>query len=431
MTFDSERALVGAVLLDADAYWRTADVVKGDDFGDRDLRELWEVTAGIIRAGGQSDAVTVGDAVPRLAVLASEIASSTPSAANARAYAAIVARRATERRVKQAGQRIAALGASDDMVGEAQRILATCVPSQGSGIRRFGEVFRSAMKGLLQRAEAEGDLTGLPTGYETLDELTGGWQPADLVIVAARPSVGKTAFALQSALTPVAAGTPVLFFSLEMSGEQLSDRATAHIGGVNALHLRTPSKMEEDEWGKITATGANVDAMPLLICDDSGVTVEAICARARQQNMTERLGMVVIDYLTYIQPPKAETVAEGIQHITRMLKSLAKELKIPVVLLSQLNRDGDDEPTLKHLRGSGAIEQDADVVIFLHRPNKENRELVKVTVAKQRSGPLGDFHLMAKMDKMRFYPTEWVAPVRQERPSFGKRRESYGRDDRD
>jgi replicative DNA helicase len=138
--------------------------------------------------------------------------------------------------------------------------------------------------------------------------------------------------------------------------------------------------------------------------------------------MTERLGLIVIDYLTYIAPPRAESVAEGIQHITRALKGLAKELQVPVMLLSQLNREGDDEPGLKHLRSSGAIEQDADVIIFLHRPNKENRELVKAVVAKQRNGPCGDFHLAAKMDKMRFYPCEFTPPPKQERPTFGKRR---------
>lgn len=421
MSFDAERALVGAVLLDPMAYWQVADMVRPEDIASSDLRELWNTTAGIIQSGGESDAVTVGDVRPNLAGLALDIASTTPSAANVRAYAGIVARRAVERRIKQAGQRIAALSGGD-VLGEAQRILASCVPNTTNGPRYLREFFRESMQGLVDRAQTEGDLTGVPTGFPALDELTCGWQRSDLIIVGARPSVGKTAFALQSAIKAAESGVPVLFFSLEMSGRQLADRALSHVGHVNSLHIRDPRRMEEDEWGKITGAKPIIDGYPLIVDDSSGLNVEGISARARQWNMTERLGAIVIDYLTYIQPPKAETVAEGIQHITRALKGLAKELKVPVILLSQLNRDGDEEPTMKHLRSSGAIEQDADVIIFLHRPNKENRELVKVKVEKQRNGPCGDFYLAAKMEKMRFYPTEYEAPAKAERPSFGRRK---------
>ena len=406
-TFDAESALLGAILLAPEAYWKVADIVVADDFASRDMRDLWTEAAKLIQHGDAADAVTIGEHLPKLAQLAVELASTTPSAANVRAYAELVAKRATERRVKSAGSRIAAL-VGDDMLGEAQRILGACVPRAMGTVRHVADFLRGSLQGIIERSQSDGELTGLATGFEKLDELTGGWQPSDLIIVGARPSVGKTAFALQSALESAARKTPILFVSLEMSGIQLADRALSHVGHVNALHIRNPKQMEEHEWPKITQAKAELDEYTLRVDDSSGLTVEAICARARQMDSEERLGMLVIDYLTYIQPPKAETVAEGIQHITRMLKGLAKELKIPVMLLSQLNREGDDEPTLKHLRSSGAIEQDADVVVFLHRPDKSNVQLIKAIVAKQRNGPLGEFFLSAQMEKMRFYPCQYT-----------------------
>lgn len=424
-TFDAEGALLGAVMLAPEAYWKVADVVTADDFASRDMRDLWTECARLIQRGDSADPVTLGEHLPNLAVLTVELATTTPSAANARAYAELVAKRATERRVKAAGSRIANL-TGEDLLGEAQRILGACVPKIAGTIRHVADYLRGSLKGIVERAQSEGELTGIATGFEKLDELTGGWQRTDLIIVGARPSVGKTAFALQAALQAASVKTPVLFVSLEMSGIQLADRALSHVGHVNALHIRNPKQMEDHEWAKITEAKGTLDEYTLRIDDSIGVTVEAICARARQIDSEERLGLLVIDYLTYIQPPKAETVAEGIQHITRMLKGLAKELQIPVMLLSQLNRDGDEEPTLKHLRSSGAIEQDADMVIFLHRPDKSNLQLVKAVVAKQRNGPLGEFFLSAQMEKMRFYPCEYAPQEKTSGfKSMGKARPRY------
>lgn len=407
--FDAEAAVIGAILLAPEAYWKIADLLTPDDFGSRDMRDLWTEAAKLIQKGDAADAVTIGERLPNLAMLAVELATTTPSAANARAYAELVAKRATERRVKAAGSRIANL-TGEDLLGEAQRILGACVPKVAGTIRHVADFLRGSLQGMIERAQSDNELTGVATGFDELDELTGGWQRTDLIIVGARPSVGKTAFALQTALQAASVKTPVLFVSLEMSGIQLADRALAHVGHVNALHIRNPKQMEDHEWAKITEAKKTLDEYALRVDDSIGVTVEALCARARQIDAEERLGLLVIDYLTYIAPPKAETVAEGVQHITRMLKGLAKELQIPVMLLSQLNRDGDDEPTLKHLRSSGAIEQDADVVILLHRPDKANLRLVKVIVAKQRNGPLGDFFLSAQMEKMRFYPCQYTPP---------------------
>lgn len=425
--FDAESAVVACALRDSSAYWRVADLVTPEDFRNTGLRAVWTVIGDQLRKGAPADAVTIGDVAPDLGVLAVDVASHSPGSVQyIRSYAELMSRRALERRVKQAGQRIAQLG-GEDVLGEAQRILASCTPRSGASIGMLSDFVRKSLAGVMEREQAQQALAGVATGFEDLDELTGGWQRTDLVVVAARPSVGKTAFALQSAIAAASANVPTMFVSLEMNGTQLADRAVSHITGVNALHIRNPRDMDEDEWPLLTSVTTRTEDLPLRIDESSSSTVDAIAARVRQVDAEQRLGLVVIDYLTYITPPKSETTAEGIQIITRMLKALAKELNLPVILLSQLNRDGDDEPELKHLRGSGAIEQDADVVVFLHRPDKANRELVKVKVAKQRNGPLGDFHLHADMARMRFSPTEYSAPALPFRPRNSRGFDSQAR----
>jgi replicative DNA helicase len=249
-------------------------------------------------------------------------------------------------------------------------------------------------------------LTGVPTSLEWLDEQTAGWQRGDLVILAARPSLGKTALAIQAALHAAETGRSVLFFSLEQSGAQIAERAISHLSGVSMQAVLQPKRIEEHEWPKITAASARIDALPLLIDESGALTVDAICARSRQADASKRLGLIVIDYLTQIMPPKANTTADAVQQITRQLKALAKALNVSIILLSQLNRDGDGKPALKHLRDSGAIEQDADVVIFLHRPDESRRDLIELSIAKHRNGACDSTFLAAHMERMRFVQTD-------------------------
>lgn len=422
--FDAESAVLRCVMDDASAYWQIADLVTDDDFQQPDLRSLWRVAAELIRSGKPSDAVTVGDVRPGLAQLALDVQRNTlATVRNVRAYAGLLGRRGLERKVRHVGQRIAQLS-GDDVLGEAQRMLATCSPRGGSEVGTLGHFAEQSMTALVERAERTEEMVGVPTGFDELDTLTGGWQRTDLVVLAARPSVGKTAWALQSALHAAGHGHPVMFVSLEMNGRQLSDRALSHLAGVNSLHIRDPKHLMENwEWEAMTRAKARADELPFRIDESATSTVEAIAARVRQVNAETRLGLVVIDYLTYIRPPKADNQAEAIQEITRALKSLAKELQLPVVLLAQLNRDGDGEPEMVHLRGSGAIEQDADLILFLHRPNANDRDYIKAKVAKQRNGPLGQFFLRADMSRMRFHPTIEDVPAPASRPmDFGAMR---------
>lgn len=424
MSFNPEHALVGAVMVDAEAYWRVADIVTADDFADTECRELWTVIQDLAGRRQPFDPFTIGDREPKLYQAAIDF-SATGIAANARAYAEIVGKRATERRVRLAGQRIAKLQ-GDDVLAEAQRLVGSCVPKSSHAVRRASDFAREALRSLIERHEATDSVTGVPTGIARLDELTAGWQRGNLVILGARPGLGKTALALQLAIHAARCQFPVFIASLEMTGVELCDRILSHCGEIDGQHIRVPKQMEDHEWPRLTAAKEELDSLPIVIDESSALTVDAICARVRQANATQRLGLVVIDYLTQIMPPKAEKMADAVQIITRQLKALAKELRVPVLLLSQLNRDLHGEPTLNNLRDSGAVEQDADIVMFLWRPEPEQRQnLIALTIAKQRNGPIGRVYLDAQMNIMRFVPTQYTEKVTPIRKSRGYGGQSY------
>lgn len=403
--FDAEGAVLGACLLVPDAYWRVADLIGPEDFSRDTYAEIWQSLGEIVRAGHPIDPVTFGEHCPKYAVLAVEIADATPGAANVRSYAEIVQRNAITRRVRASGQRIAKLG-GEDVLGEAQRILGACAPRMASAIKPAKDHLQASVAMMAERCEQTEILTGVPTSLDWLDEQLAGWQRDDLIILAARPSVGKTALAVQAALHAANAGHPVLFLSLEMAGHQLTNRMLASLSGVDLQSIRQPKRIDETQWPRISTAGERIAKAPLWIDDTSALSLDGVCARVRQANAMQRLALVVIDYLTMIIPPKAQNVNEGLQIVTRRLKQLAKELRVPIILLSQLNRDGDAKPTLTSLRDSGAIEQDADVVLLLHRPNAAQRELIELLIAKQRNGPTGECFLHFAGDTQRFTPTE-------------------------
>lgn len=422
---DAESAVLGGCLIDPQAYWRVADMLVADDFSSTENRAIFETIAKLCRAGVVPDFVTVGEALPGtpMSHLAA-LANNTPGASNVRGYAGWITQAATERKVQAAGTRIAKLKGAD-AVGEAQRIIGSCVPRMAGAVKPIRDFLRESVAQMQERCDATETLSGVPTGFAKLDEMTAGWQRGDLIILASRPSVGKTAFALQTSLCAAQAGTPVLFMSLEMTGRQLSDRALSHLGHVSSVSIREPKRLDDDGWSKTLRAGSVIDKLPLLIDESSALTIDAIAARVRQTDATTRLGLVVIDYLTQITPPRAESTTEAIQAITRQLKALAKEIQVPIMLLSQLNREGADKPQLSNLRSSGAIEQDADIVAFLHRPDSSNRDLIEFSIAKQRNGPTGEFYLTAQMDTMRFDPCEWSQPIATTRRGFVGARDAF------
>jgi replicative DNA helicase len=413
---DAEGAVLGAMMIDPRAYFRVADIVSADDFATGQHRRLFDVIEQQAKSGGDPDAVTIGEISPDLAGLAVELASVTPGAANITAYAEIVARHAMERRVIQAGQRIAKLSGAD-AYAEARAILDACQPRSLQSVVTLKSAMRDWFSDVSAKAEAETEteLTGLPTSIPWLDEQTGGLQPGNLIIVAARPSVGKTLLGLQIALHAGLEGQAGMFFSLEMSAQQLADRAVSALGKVSTHALRRPKSMTDEDWSAITTGVTRGSPLPLWIDDSSGVTASDVAARSIQQNATRRLSCIVVDYLGLMRHPRADRHDLAIGQTTAALKALAKRLQVPVILLAQLNRDGDNaRPTMRMLRDSGSIEQDADVIVFLHRPSEENWSQIELILAKQRSGPTGSTWLYGDYSHMWFKPGE--APDRTEPP---------------
>lgn len=422
---NAEGAVLGASMCSAEAYWRIADLLVPDDFATAAHRQIFTAIREAARKDEPFDAITIGDSQPNVATLAVELANAEGwRTANVRAYAEIVTSAAVARRVKLAGQQIARLD-GPDVLGQAQQIMGACLPRHIGSVKHIREYIRASVMELQRRVDAKGEMTGIPTSLKGLDDLTCGWQNGDLIVLAARPSVGKTAFTIQALVNACRHGKHSLFFSLEMTGVKIADRVQAHVAQVNAAGMRRPELFDNADFGALFNAAAEIAELPLHIDETPALTVEALCARARQLHATQHVDLIAIDYLTQMSPPTGKNLstADALQIITRALKGLAKELNVPVILLSQLNRDGEGHrPGLKALRDSGAIEQDADVVIFLHRPDAENREHVVLIVEKQRDGETGDIHLDANMRHQRF--TETDAPTKSDRAPTGMR--GYG-----
>lgn len=418
----AETAVLGACLCNAQAYWRVADVLVPEDFSRGVHVRLFAWIRDAARAGDAFDAVTLAEAVPQMAGIAMDLSGSEGwRQGNVRAYAQLVAQQAISRRLRAAGQQIAKLDGADAL-GQAQQLLGECLPRHAGQVRHIREYLRASVAELQRRVNAKGEMTGIPTSLPRLDELTCGWQPGDLIVIAARPSIGKTAFCVQSLVNAARHGKRVLFFSLEMTGVKIADRIQAHIAQVNAAGMKRPELFDDADFGALFNAASEVAELPLYIDETPALTVEALGARARQLHATQGVDLIAIDYLTQMTPPGGPRMSttDALQIVTRSLKSLAKELQVPVILLSQLNRDGEGHrPGLKALRDSGAIEQDADVVIFLHRPDAANREQLTLIVEKQRDGECDDVHLLANYRHQRFSETSAPAPAAPSSAGFG------------
>lgn len=408
---NAEHAVLGACLASAQAYWRVADLLVPEDFADGHLGRLYALIRERARTDSAFDAVTVGEVAPSFKATAMDLSIGEGwRLSNVRAYAELIAQNAQERRVHAAGTQISHLR-GPDALADAQRLLAACAPRHAGSVKHIREYLRESTTELQKRCDAGDELTGVPTGIPQLDDLTDGLQPSDLIVLAARPSVGKTAKAMQIAITAARHQIRTLVFSMEMSGKQLTDRVQAHVACVNAMGLRRPKILGSDDFRRLFQAANEINGLPIHIDQTAALSVEAISARARQVHATDGLGLIVIDYLTLITLPKAQTTAEALQIVTGALKRLAKELNVPVLCLSQLNREANGKrPTLAELRGGGSIEQDADVVMFLWRPREEKKTELVLLLDKQRNGETGEIPLDADYAHMRFVPVDRKTP---------------------
>ncbi|MCU0977503.1 MAG: replicative DNA helicase [Steroidobacteraceae bacterium] len=417
---EAEQAVLGSLMLDSTAWDAVADIVTAADFYRRDHRLIFEAVAEVVEHRGPCDAVTVAEHLERkglagetggLAYLGT-LARDTPSAANVRTYAEIVRERSILRQLAEAGGQIAGAAfdsggrSATELVDEAERRVFE-IAERGSRTRVGFQAIKDVLPATIDRLDLlhqnPGQITGVTTGFSELDRMTAGLQPGDLVIVAGRPSMGKTTLAINIAENAaVGRGVPAAIFSMEMSAEQLTMRMISSLGRVNQGHLRTGQFSDED-WSRINGAIAQLSSAPLFVDETPSLTPTEVRARARRLKREKGLGLIVVDYLQLMQVAGSkENRATEISEISRGLKALAKELHVPVIALSQLNRGVEQrtekKPVMSDLRESGAIEQDADVIMMIYReevyePNTTRKGIADIIIAKQRNGPVGEVHL--------------------------------------
>ncbi|WP_266169632.1 replicative DNA helicase [Dyella subtropica] len=414
-SIDAEQAVLGGLMLAPDSLDKVADRLSERDFYRKDHRLIWRAITELANKGMPCDAVTLGDwfeandlaeMVGGAAYLI-ELANATPSAANIGAYADIVREKSILRQLIDAGVETTEDGyrpegrSVQEVLESAEQRVFKIAESGARGKKdtvTMREAVKDAFRLLSERYENRGQLTGISTGFTDLDELTSGLQPSDLIIVAARPSMGKTAFSVNIAeAAALRAKKAVVIFSMEMSASQLAFRMISSIGRIHQQHLRNGDLAEED-WPRVTNAIAILSEAKIFIDDTPGLSPVEMRSRSRRIHRENGgLGLIVVDYLQLMQVPgNKENRATEISEISRSLKGLAKELNCPVIALSQLNRSleqrADKRPMMSDLRESGAIEQDADVIMFIYRDEYYNKEspdkgLAEIIIGKQRNGP--------------------------------------------
>ena len=421
-SIEAEQAVLGGLMLAPEAYDRINDKLTANDFYRRDHQLIYRAIAELAEKNRPFDAVTLGewfesqghmDLVAGGAYLV-ELASTTPSAANIAAYAEIVRDKAVMRQLIEVGTEIVNDAfqpegkESDEMLAIAEQKVFAIAEQGARGRTDFvamNDALKDAFEVLRVRSESGGTVTGLPTGYTEFDMMTAGLQPTDLVILAARPAMGKTTFALNIAeYAAIKSKKAVAVFSMEMSAGQLAMRLISSVGRINATRLRT-GQLEDEDWSRVTsAIRILKDQAKVFIDDTPGLSPDVLRSKARRLKREHDLGLIVIDYLQLMSVPgNSENRATEISEISRSLKALAKELNVPVIALSQLNRSletrTDKRPVMADLRESGAIEQDADMIVFIYRDDYYNKEtspdkgLAEIIIGKQRSGPTGSCKL--------------------------------------
>ncbi len=426
---DAEQSLLGGIMLDERAWDRIADVVGGKDFYRPDHRLIFGAMGDLIERNQPLDAITVGDRLQRQDKLddaggrayLARLVGNTPGAANIRGYASIVREHAMLRQLIEVGGDIAASAFQSEgrqvaeLVDRAeQRVfeIAERGERRGSGFIALKEVVQPSIDRLDALSNSEDGITGVATGFEDLDSRTAGLQAGDLVVIAGRPSMGKTTLALNIAENAaIGHSLPIGIFSMEMPKEQVTLRMIGSIGRVDQSHLRS-GRLTEDDWTRINSAVSMMSNAPIFVDDAPGLTPTEVRARSRRLKREHGLGLVVVDYLQLMQVSGGtENRATEISEISRSLKGLARELDVPVVALSQLNRSveqrQDKRPVMSDLRESGAIEQDADVILFIYREEVYDSETPKkgvaeIIIGKQRNGPIGMFLLTFKGEFTRF-----------------------------
>lgn len=429
---EAEQSVIGAIFLEPQALITASEILIPEDFYRTAHQKIFQTMLTLSDQGKAIDVVTIAEElsakkeiedVGGLAYI-TELANAVPTAANIAHYAKIVEEKALLRRLIRVATKIVDDGYSGEdevetLLSEAEKNVLEVAKRKNAGdFKHVKDVLVETFDNIEQLVNRDGDITGIASGFTDLDRMTAGFQRNDLIIVAARPSVGKTAFALNVAQSiAVKERENVAIFSLEMGAEQLVMRMLCAEGNIDAQVLRTGS-LEDPDWEKLMMAMGSLSNAGIFIDDTPGVRINEIRAKCRRLKQEHGLGMVLIDYLQLIQGSgrPGENRQQEVSEISRTLKGLARELQVPVIALSQLSRGveqrQDKRPMMSDLRESGSIEQDADIVAFLYRDDyydkeSESKNMIEIIIAKQRNGPTGTVTLAFRKEYNKFLNVDW------------------------
>ena len=414
---EAEESVLGAVMLSVDAANVALEMLRADDFYKPAHQSIWEAITSLFDGNQPIDPITVADWLRRTDTLdrvggiaaITRLMEGVPSTSNVDYYAGIVDETSARRRLLRAGGEVEFLALKgdipiDEVLDSAEaEVFAVAERKLGEGLEPVGPMLKSALEKIESLGETGGDITGTPTGFGDLDHLLAGLHPANLVVIAARPGMGKSTLAINIAANIADQKLPVAVFTLEMSREEIVHRLLASLAGVDASKIKT-GNLDVERWRKLSQATSKLYEMPFYVDDSHDLTVTAIRAKCRRLKRKVGLSLVVVDYLQLMQGPRAaENRQQEIADISRSMKNLARELQVPVIAVSQLNRQLESRenkrPRLGDLRESGAIEQDADVVLFIYRDdyydagNPETMGIAEVEIAKHRAGARGTIKL--------------------------------------
>ncbi|MBF6588960.1 MAG: replicative DNA helicase [Ktedonobacterales bacterium] len=439
---DAETAVLGSILIDGDVIADVVEVLRPDDFYRNTNRDIYHAIVDLHNAGEPSDLITLADELRRRGKLdevggvsyVSSLANQVPTSRHAVYYARIVEHKATLRSLIHGAGQIAGIAYnepdSDEALVQAEHIVAG-ITERHTGTRQSSRSVGDALSAYADRLEALQErnthgagLVGIPSGYGELDRTTSGWRGGNLILLAARPAVGKSGMALCLALTAAKEGHGVAFYSLEMSEDELIERLVAMESGIDLMALRT-GHLDDDDWHQAMDAMARLSGLPLYIEDTPGLSVADIRRRVKRQRLEHAVDLVVVDYLQImagvtsgggdITSGRPENRVQEVSAISRGLKNLAREMNVPLIALSQLSRAvenrADKRPQLSDLRESGSLEQDADVVLFIHReevynPDTERKHIADLILAKHRNGPTGQVQLYFDGPRTRYLALE-------------------------
>lgn len=430
-SIEAEQSIIGGLLLDRNAFDKIADVLTDEDFFRDDHRRIFRHIAKQFGAGKPVDVITVAESIDDtneaeqtggLAYLG-DLAANTPGAANILRYAEIVREKSILRKIQEAACSMHASCASPNgrtavqIASDGESAIQTAIDRSGGDPVALVDVFGEAIAYVDERCQRKGEFAGLRTGFDDFDQLTGGLEPGQLVIVAARPSVGKTIFAGNVADAVAQRGQSVLFFTLEMSAREIGARLLSARARVSVHAMRTGTN-EKEHWERMTKQLSTAGKQRLFIDDKAAIGVGYVRAKARRIRRQKGLDLIIIDYLGLMKG-QGDNRTQEIGSISRGLKALAKELGVPIMALAQLNRGvesrTDKRPMMSDLRDSGEVEQDADIVAMLHRESLYSQAsewigVAELLVRKNRNGPLGDFALRYLPEEMTFATYTGLSP---------------------